>query len=385
MTNHDKELQQLLQASHAYLKNPEDQTKWLAFQKALQTVEAIEKAEALLAQPETLKNPSQETKQILRRYYEEQLRPQNRAFIWSSILIAVVIGLTLLGVTRGIFTPLTLAGFTATPTITSTQTPSPTVTWTPIPSSTFTATVLPTRTAVTATKNAVTPIVSPTITDTSTATETATNTPSPTLTPVPTATLIPPFTTGTLVGTLTSDHLSRQHLFRGQSGDVVTIQLNSQDFDPNLSILNSKGTEIASNDDCGSLRKACIGPITLPSDDVYRVIVDSFTRRATGSYTLKIQVTHLASTATPTPTPACHAPLPNAVIVTKEDSIRLHPGPGQSTVIGFGYNGECFQIIGRNSNNLWLKILLPSGRQAWLSASLTQIQGSLNLVPIVPQ
>ena len=44
MTKHDKQLFQLLQASHQYLANPEDETKWLAFQKALETVEAIVEA-----------------------------------------------------------------------------------------------------------------------------------------------------------------------------------------------------------------------------------------------------------------------------------------------------------------------------------------------------
>lgn len=190
-------------------------------------------------------------------------------------------------------------------------------------------------------------------------------------------------TSGEVTDTLTNDNQSRQHIFRGQSGDRVTIQLNSQDFDPYLSVLDQTGTEIVSNDDCGSLHRSCIGPIELPVDGVYQVVVESFSRRAIGSYTLKIQVIQSSpSTVVPSPTSSCVAALPRAIIETTATSVNLRNGPGQAySIIGLVYNGECFEIIGRSANKAWLKIRLTSGRPAWLSTSVAQLQGDFDLVP----
>jgi SH3 domain-containing protein len=168
---------------------------------------------------------------------------------------------------------------------------------------------------------------------------------------------------------------SQRYTLRGQLGDIITIHLDSDDFDPYLSIQSSSGEEIASNDDCGSLRRASIGPIHLPGDDVYVIIVDSYTRRGTGAYTLNITLVSRAN---------CNAELPRAIIVSTESAVNLRSGSAQSyATIGQVYNGECFAVIGRNSNNSWLEIRLPSGRIGWILANLTQFQGELDAVPVV--
>lgn len=199
------------------------------------------------------------------------------------------------------------------------------------------------------------------------------------------ATPIPFFATGQIVESLTSDSLSKQYRFRGQVGDIVTLQLASQDFDPYVAILDEKGKQIAADDDCGSLDKACVNSVVLSSDGTYVIVVDSFTRRDTGIYTLDINVVHApTSDKTSGDVPACSLDLPRLIIVTKESSVNLRRGPGQTyDLAGYAYNGECFAIMGRNATNTWLQIRTTSGRTEWIAANLTEIQGELDEVPVI--
>ncbi|MFH7244838.1 MAG: PPC domain-containing protein [Spirulina sp.] len=65
------------------------------------------------------------------------------------------------------------------------------------------------------------------------------------------------------------------HTFEGQAGQVVTITLESEDFDPVLSLQNSIGEEIAFNDDFGgSLNSRIVAE--LPADGTYRVVARSY-------------------------------------------------------------------------------------------------------------
>lgn len=65
------------------------------------------------------------------------------------------------------------------------------------------------------------------------------------------------------------------HRFRGEAGDIVTIILESQDFDPVLSLRNSDQEEMATNDDFGGSLNATI-IIKLPATDTYTVVSRSF-------------------------------------------------------------------------------------------------------------
>jgi tetratricopeptide (TPR) repeat protein len=65
------------------------------------------------------------------------------------------------------------------------------------------------------------------------------------------------------------------HRFSGKEGDIVTIILESQAFDPVLSLRNSAQEEIASNDDFGGSLNATI-IIKLPATDTYTVVSRSF-------------------------------------------------------------------------------------------------------------
>ncbi|NJL49045.1 MAG: hypothetical protein HC929_18270 [Leptolyngbyaceae cyanobacterium SM2_5_2] len=75
--------------------------------------------------------------------------------------------------------------------------------------------------------------------------------------------------------------------FDGKAGDVVAILLDSDDFDPVLSLLNSAQEEIATNDDFGgSLNSRII--FELPADGSYTVIARSFSGEG-GNYSLLVR------------------------------------------------------------------------------------------------
>jgi tetratricopeptide (TPR) repeat protein len=75
--------------------------------------------------------------------------------------------------------------------------------------------------------------------------------------------------------------------FDGSAGETVTIILNSDDFDPVLSLLDSSGSEIATNDDFGgSLNSTII--LELPADGTYTVIAKSFSGQG-GNFDLTVR------------------------------------------------------------------------------------------------
>ncbi len=75
--------------------------------------------------------------------------------------------------------------------------------------------------------------------------------------------------------------------FDGKAGDVVAILLDSDDFDPVLSLLNAAQEEIATNDDFGgSLNSRII--FELPADGNYTVIARSFSGEG-GDYSLLVR------------------------------------------------------------------------------------------------
>ncbi len=75
--------------------------------------------------------------------------------------------------------------------------------------------------------------------------------------------------------------------FDGTAGQSITITLDSPDFDPVLSLLDSSETVIASNDDFGGTLNAKI-IITLPADDTYTVVAKSFSGQG-GDYDLMVR------------------------------------------------------------------------------------------------
>ncbi|MEO1068036.1 MAG: PPC domain-containing protein [Cyanobacteria bacterium J06638_6] len=75
--------------------------------------------------------------------------------------------------------------------------------------------------------------------------------------------------------------------FEGSSGQVITITLDSTEFDPVLALLDPNSTEIASNDDFGGTLNAKV-IVTLPEDGTYTVVARSFSGQG-GDYDVVVR------------------------------------------------------------------------------------------------
>ncbi len=96
--------------------------------------------------------------------------------------------------------------------------------------------------------------------------------------------------TQTLNSRLTDDRLLALYRFRGQSGDVISIRLESNDFDAYLELAsgNDPSVVLMSNDDSGGTRNAFIGPFTLPQTGDYIITARALNRVDTGDFTLTL-------------------------------------------------------------------------------------------------
>ncbi|WP_081972602.1 PPC domain-containing protein [Leptolyngbya sp. KIOST-1] len=77
------------------------------------------------------------------------------------------------------------------------------------------------------------------------------------------------------------------YTFEGSAGQAITITLESEDFDPVLSLLGPDETEIAANDDFGGTLNSKI-IIQLPQDGSYTVVARSFSGQG-GDYDLVVR------------------------------------------------------------------------------------------------
>ncbi|MGD8813486.1 MAG: PPC domain-containing protein [Anaerolineales bacterium] len=77
-------------------------------------------------------------------------------------------------------------------------------------------------------------------------------------------------------------------LFYGNAGDVVTISLDSANFDTFLELYDPLLTRIAIDDDSGGDLNSEIADIVLPETGIYTIITRSFSDGETGSYSLSL-------------------------------------------------------------------------------------------------
>ena len=92
---------------------------------------------------------------------------------------------------------------------------------------------------------------------------------------------------------LTEDTPLRSYAFTGEAGDLITINMVSEDFDTHLSLLDADGNEITADDDSGGNHNSRIGPFTLSVSGNYTIIAQSFAyfnsgERAIGAYSLRL-------------------------------------------------------------------------------------------------
>ncbi|MGB3533096.1 MAG: trypsin-like peptidase domain-containing protein [Microcoleaceae cyanobacterium] len=89
---------------------------------------------------------------------------------------------------------------------------------------------------------------------------------------------------------LPSDNsLYDEYTFEGIEGQSVTVELESQEFNPYVALFDPKGQLVAENDDASPSNKNAVITITLPMAGSYRVVVNAYEPTGQGQYRLTIR------------------------------------------------------------------------------------------------
>jgi eukaryotic-like serine/threonine-protein kinase len=336
---------------------------------------------------------------------------RNTAFVYGSAfivaLLLLLIALYNYGITAALF-PTASPSPTNTRTAVPTEIVSPTATQTGLPtetaSSTATRTASPTKTASataspsprptatdspTVTQNpSATPTSSPsrtphpTVTQTSSATPHSTETASPTAspsatltptdTPPPTLTPLPTASMGlqSLTGALSEGQTSVSDRFFWYAGDIVTIYLSSQDFDPFLSIFDTNGGFLRQSDDCGGTPDACLNFYLVPETGWYQIVVSSYSPGGLGNYLLEINYLEV-----------CNHDEPVAIVIAEEANLRSGTGLS-SPSIGTLIEHDCLLVLGRNQEGTWLYVETETRRRGWIYSRLVFLSVELSELSI---
>lgn len=79
-----------------------------------------------------------------------------------------------------------------------------------------------------------------------------------------------------------------QYNFSGSKNQSIKIYLESQDFDTYLLLLDAQGNKLAENDDRGEDSSNSFLHVTLPKQNTYRVVVNSYQPQSQGKYNLRV-------------------------------------------------------------------------------------------------
>jgi len=166
-----------------------------------------------------------------------------------------------------------------------------------------------------------------------------TDTPPVTPTPAPVVTSDQDITPGALVeGELTEDMQHPAYTFTGGVGDTVSIDLNSDDFDPLVRLVAPDGSIVAEDDDSGGGIQSRINQVILPVSGVYTIEVDSFrgvnpNHLVLGAYTVSLSLTAApvqpTATIPPTPLPTLEPTLEPTSEPTQENTPEPTTESGQ--------------------------------------------------------
>lgn len=141
-----------------------------------------------------------------------------------------------------------------------------------------------------------------------------------------------------VAGTLEGDASSTTYTFEGAAGTVVTISVDSADFDSFVTLSDDNQVVLVTDDDTGGNLNARIENYELPSNGVYSVTVGSFDDSGRGDYTIILET---GSTIQPTVEPTR---VPDGSQIALGDTIsgELRAGQTQAT---YTFQGEAGQPI----------------------------------------
>ena len=86
---------------------------------------------------------------------------------------------------------------------------------------------------------------------------------------------------------------SHQHTFQGRAGQSITIDLKSRAFDPNITLFDTSGKNIAEKTGNSPNRRESQLTVKLPSNGTYKIVVKGGDRTSKGSYSLSINSNQL--------------------------------------------------------------------------------------------
>lgn len=96
----------------------------------------------------------------------------------------------------------------------------------------------------------------------------------------------------TVEGTLEAGQRG-EYTFTGSAGDVVSVRLESSDFDSYLYLLGPDGSELMVNDDGGGGLDSLISGYELPADGTYTIQASSYSDTGAGAFTLSLETFEL--------------------------------------------------------------------------------------------
>jgi len=76
------------------------------------------------------------------------------------------------------------------------------------------------------------------------------------------------------------------YVFAGSSGEEVTVEVNSKDFDTKLEVFDSDNNSLAVNDDRDGQNYNSLVVVRLPETGQYTVVVTSANKGEVGKYSL---------------------------------------------------------------------------------------------------
>lgn len=92
----------------------------------------------------------------------------------------------------------------------------------------------------------------------------------------------------TLEGSLTAARSFIEYTFEGELGSYISVTMIADNFDAYLRLRDSKGNEVASDDDSAGNLNARIGPFKLPFNDTFTIVATSLSGTASGDFTISL-------------------------------------------------------------------------------------------------
>lgn len=153
------------------------------------------------------------------------------------------------------------------------------------------------------------------------------------------------------------DGTALSYRFEGSADQAILITLTSDDFDPFLTLLDSSGAVLETDDDSAGNLNAQI-EFTLPADDTYTIEVGSFFDGARGAYNLSLS--DAAVVVVPTPEPSGDGQI--ALGETVEGELTRRQG-----TLEYTFEGEAGQVISISQHSddfdSFVRLLGPDGEE----------------------